>query len=115
MCNWKQDYLFGLQNFGLDLIMAQFIFNLTLIRMGQIIALAGAALLFLPLPSTFSLIGFIIIGLGLAPIFPCVLNETPTRLGKKHSKTSMAIKWLLTVHVVHLCGQFLVSLHPVQQ
>lgn len=63
--------------------------NLTLIRMGQIIALVGAALLFFPLPSTFSLVGFIMIGLGLAPIFPCMLHETPTRFGKKHSKTIM--------------------------
>ncbi|MEH7547336.1 MULTISPECIES: MFS transporter [Bacillaceae] len=63
--------------------------NLTLIRMGQIIALVGAALLFFPLPSTFSLAGFIMIGLGLAPIFPCMLHETPTRFGKKHSKTIM--------------------------
>jgi len=63
--------------------------NLTLIRMGQIIALVGAVLLFFPLPSTFSLVGFIMIGLGLAPIFPCMLHETPTRFGKKHSKTIM--------------------------
>ncbi|GAA3334307.1 hypothetical protein GCM10020331_101750 [Ectobacillus funiculus] len=32
--------------------------NRTLIRMGQIIALTGATFLFLPLPSTFSLVGF---------------------------------------------------------
>lgn len=63
--------------------------NLTLIRMGQIIALAGSALLFLPLPTIFSLVGFIMIGLGLAPIFPCMLHETPTRFGKKHSQTIM--------------------------
>ena len=63
--------------------------NLILIRIGQIIALVGAALLFLPLPSTFSLVGFIMIGFGLAPIFPCMLHETPTRFGKKHSQTIM--------------------------
>lgn len=63
--------------------------NLTLIRMGQIIALVGAALLFLPLPVIFSLVGFIMIGLGLAPIFPCMIHETPTRFGKKHSQTIM--------------------------
>lgn len=61
----------------------------TLIRMGQIIALVGAALLFLPLPSAFSLIGFMMVGLGLAPIFPCMLHETPTRFGKEHSQTIM--------------------------
>jgi fucose permease len=63
--------------------------NRTLIRMGQIIALVGAALLFLPLPSAFSLVGFMIVGLGLAPIFPCMLHETPTRFGQEHSQTIM--------------------------
>ncbi|MGE6721028.1 MFS transporter [Peribacillus frigoritolerans] len=63
--------------------------NRTLIRMGQIIALGGATLLFLPLPSTFSLVGFIMVGLGLAPIFPCMLHDTPTRFGKEHSQTIM--------------------------
>ena len=63
--------------------------NHTLIRMGQIIALFGAILLFLPLPSIFSLVAFIIVGLGLAPIFPCMLHETPARFGKMHSQTIM--------------------------
>lgn len=63
--------------------------NRTLIRMRKIIALAGAKLLFLPLPSTFSLVCFVMGGLGLAPMFPCMLHETPTRFGKKHSQTIM--------------------------
>ncbi|MGB2873199.1 MFS transporter, partial [Psychrobacillus psychrotolerans] len=63
--------------------------NLTLIRWGQLIALSGAIILVLPLPSAFSFVGFIIVGLGLAPIFPCMLHETPTRFGKKHSQTIM--------------------------
>ncbi|MFS0862307.1 MFS transporter [Fredinandcohnia sp. 179-A 10B2 NHS] len=63
--------------------------NRTLIRTGQFIALAGALLLILPLPSIFSLVGFVLVGLGLAPIFPCMLHETPTRFGKKHSQTIM--------------------------
>lgn len=63
--------------------------NRTLIRMGQLIALVGAVLLFLPLPSTFSLVGFIMVGLGLAPIFPCMLHETPKRFGQENSQTIM--------------------------
>jgi fucose permease len=63
--------------------------NRTLILMGQIIALSGAVLLFLPLPSTFSLVGFILVGLGLAPIFPCMLHETPNRFGQENSQTIM--------------------------
>lgn len=63
--------------------------NQMLIRMGQIIALTGAILLVLPLPSFFSVAGFIVVGLGLAPIFPCMLHETPARFGKKHSQAIM--------------------------
>ena len=63
--------------------------NPQLIRWGQLIALTGAIILVLPLPSAFSFVGFIIVGLGLAPIFPCMLHETPTRFGKKHSQSIM--------------------------
>lgn len=82
--------------------------NLTLIRTGQIIALTGAVLLFLPLPSIFALIGFILVGLGLAPIFPCMLHETPARFGKKHSQTiigyQMAIAYTGSTFIPPLLG-----------
>ncbi|MEH7116312.1 MFS transporter [Neobacillus vireti] len=82
--------------------------NRTLIRGGQIIALTGAIMLILPLPSTFSLGGFIVVGLGLAPIFPCMLHETPTRFGKKHSQTimgyQMAIAYTGTTFLPPLLG-----------
>ncbi|UUZ94800.1 MFS transporter [Paenibacillus sp. P25] len=63
--------------------------NRHLIRAGQLTALAGAALLVLPLPPAFSLTGFMIVGLGLAPIYPCMLHETPERFGKRHAQTIM--------------------------
>lgn len=63
--------------------------NKILIRMGQSTALVGAILLLLPLPTFFSLVSFMMIGLGCAPIFPCMLHETPTRFGKEHSQTLM--------------------------
>lgn len=63
--------------------------NQKLIRTGQVIALIGAVLILLPLPGIFTLFGFILLGLGLAPIFPCMLHETPARFGKKHSQTIM--------------------------
>ncbi|RDW16074.1 MFS transporter [Oceanobacillus arenosus] len=82
--------------------------NQTLIRAGQIIALTGAVILFLPLPSAFSLAGFIIVGLGLAPIFPCMLHETPARFGKTHSQTimgyQMAIAYTGTTFIPPLLG-----------
>lgn len=63
--------------------------NRTLIRSGQWVILVGALLLLLPLPSVFSLIGFILVGFGCAPIFPCLLHETPARFGKEHSQRIM--------------------------
>jgi fucose permease len=63
--------------------------NRLLIRTGQTIALSGAALLLLPLPASFSLIGFILVGLGCAPIYPCMLHETPVRFGKENSQMLM--------------------------
>ncbi|MBT2762044.1 MFS transporter [Paenibacillus sp. ISL-20] len=63
--------------------------NRTLIRAGQVTAIAGAVLLLLPLHSYLSLIGLIVIGLGLAPIFPCLLHETPARFGKAQSSRIM--------------------------
>ncbi|WP_420818817.1 MFS transporter [Paraliobacillus sediminis] len=66
-----------------------------LIRTGQVIALFGATLLLLPLPSILSLAGFILVGFGLAPIFPCMLHETPARFGKTHSQSIMGYQMAL--------------------
>ncbi len=59
--------------------------NRLLIRGGQLTALAGALLLLLPLPTGFALTGFLITGLGLAPIYPCMIHETPVRFGETHA------------------------------
>ncbi|WP_433942848.1 MFS transporter [Paenibacillus sp. SN-8-1] len=63
--------------------------NRNLIRMGQVTTLLGGIILVLPLPASFSLAAFMIVGLGLAPIYPCMLHETPVRFGTKHSQTIM--------------------------
>ncbi|MBW7475323.1 MFS transporter [Paenibacillus oenotherae] len=90
--------------------------NRLLIRVGQITALAGALLLILPLPSGFSLAGFMIVGLGLAPIYPCMLHETPVRFGKKHSQTimgyQMAVAYTGSTLMPPLLG-FLASLSTI--
>ncbi|MGF9696301.1 MFS transporter [Paenibacillus sp. MABNR03] len=63
--------------------------NRLLIRYGQWVTIGGGFLLLLPLPSSFSVAGFILIGLGLAPIYPGLLHETPTRFGKENSAKLM--------------------------
>ncbi|GKS12724.1 MFS transporter [Paenibacillus chitinolyticus] len=90
--------------------------NRTLIRGGQITALVGAAMLILPLPPVFSLAGFMITGLGLAPIYPCMLHETPVRFGRKHSQSimgyQMAVAYVGSTFMPPLLG-FLASLFGI--
>ncbi|NQX46314.1 MFS transporter [Paenibacillus tritici] len=69
--------------------------NRTLIRGGLVISMAGALLLALPLPAVFSLVAFILIGLGSAPIFPCMLHETPARFGQENSQRIMGYQMAL--------------------
>lgn len=64
----------------------------TMIRSGQIIALAGAVLFLLPFHPVFSLIGLILIGLGCAPIFPSMLHEIPNQFGKEQSSRIMGLQ-----------------------
>lgn len=89
--------------------------NGTLIRMGQILALAGAILLFLPFTSVFALAGFVLVGLGLAPIFPCMLHETPARFGKKHSQTIMGYQMAVAYTGSTFLPPVLASLPLIQQ
>lgn len=61
--------------------------NRSLIRIGEIMSIAGAIILILPLPNIFSIIGLALIGLGFAPVFPCMIQDTPYRFGKSPTQT----------------------------
>lgn len=50
----------------------------TMIRLGQLVMILGVIVLLLPLPNHIALVaGFVIIGLGCAPIYPCIIHSTP--------------------------------------
>jgi fucose permease len=55
--------------------------NHNLIRAGGLVILAGLALMILPLPLPFTFASFVLVGLGCAAIFPCMLHATPDRFG----------------------------------
>ncbi|MFB5673501.1 sugar MFS transporter [Paenibacillus terreus] len=88
--------------------------NRTLIRAGQITALSGTLLLCLPLSSGFSMAAFMLVGLGLAPIYPSMLHETPLRFGKKHSQSimgyQMAVAYTGSTFIPPLLGYLASSL-----
>ncbi len=70
-----------------------FKFNDTqMIRIGQIIVILGAVTLLLPLGNVMSLVGFVLIGLGCAPIYPCIIHSTPDHFGADKSQAMIGIQ-----------------------
>ena len=63
-----------------------------LIRMGLGIILLGIAAMLLPMGQTVSLAGLILIGLGCAPIYPCVIHSTPEHFGVHNSQAMVGIQ-----------------------
>ena len=63
-----------------------------LIRMGTGIVAVGIALLFVPFSSAFALIGFVVIGFGCAPIYPCIIHMTPDVFGRDKSQAMIGVQ-----------------------
>ena len=63
-----------------------------LIRMGTSIAAVGIALMLVPYHSAFTLIGFVIIGLGCAPVYPCIIHMTPNVFGADKSQAMIGVQ-----------------------
>ncbi len=66
--------------------------NRKMVRLGEVFIAFGIILLLLPLNNITLLIGFIMIGIGCAPIFPSLLHETPVNFGKEYSQSIMGIQ-----------------------
>ncbi len=64
----------------------------TLIRIGESLILAGVIVIALPLDFTYTVAGFITIGLGCAPIYPCIIHMTPTLFGKDKSQAMIGVQ-----------------------
>ena len=65
----------------------------TLIRMGLGILSSGIVLIMIPFPSDwFALIGLLIVGLGCAPIYPCIIHSTPAHFGRENSQAIVGIQ-----------------------
>ena len=63
-----------------------------LIRMGMVIIGTGIAAMLLPLGETASLAGLILIGLGCAPVYPCVIHSTPSHFGPEHAQSIIGVQ-----------------------
>ncbi len=63
-----------------------------LIRLGQGIMMLGVTVMLLPLGSTGALAGLLLIGLGCAPIYPCVIHSTPEHFGEENSQAIIGVQ-----------------------
>lgn len=63
-----------------------------LIRAGSALAALGALLLFLPLGRLPALVGLVTVGLGCAPIYPCVIHSTPAYFGADRSQAVIGVQ-----------------------
>ena len=63
-----------------------------LIRLGLSLVAVGIVLLWLPFHQVLALAGFLVIGLGCAPIYPCIIHMTPNVFGKDKSQAMIGIQ-----------------------
>lgn len=63
-----------------------------LVRLALILVVAGATLFALNLNPTFSLAGLMMVGFGLAPVFPALIALTPLRIGADHASNAIGFQ-----------------------
>ena len=63
-----------------------------MVRMGEGIILMGILVMLLPLGNLASLIGFSLIGLGCAPVYPCIIHSTPEYFGAERSQAMIGVQ-----------------------
>lgn len=62
-----------------------------MIQVGATIAGVGIILISLPF-KIIAIIGFVVIGFGCAPIYPCIIHSTPIRFGEERSQSIIGIQ-----------------------
>lgn len=62
-----------------------------MIRVGIIVMVIGVAMVLTPV-NAISLAGLVVIGLGAAPVYPCVIHATPDNFGKENSQALVGIQ-----------------------
>ena len=92
-----------------------------MVRIGQVLALIGILLLFIPFGDFMVLAGLVLIGIGCAPIYPSLIHETPENFGADKSQSIMGIQ-MATAYVGStfmppvfgfLAAKITISLYPV--
>ena len=63
-----------------------------MIRLGQSIIGIGVAVMLLPIGTLAATAGLLLIGLGCAPIYPCIIHSTPAHFGPEKSQALIGVQ-----------------------
>ncbi len=63
-----------------------------MIRLGQGLIGCGILIMLLPLGASVALVGFVVVGLGCAPIYPCIIHSTPQHFGADRSQAIIGVQ-----------------------
>ncbi len=63
-----------------------------MIRLGQLLIFIGLLAFFIPSGKELAKAGLVIIGLGCAPIYPCIIHSTPERFGADKSQAIIGVQ-----------------------
>ena len=66
-----------------------------MIRLGQVLIALGILLVLLPAGNNVLFVGLILIGLGCAPVYPCIIHETPVNFGRELSMSMTGLQMAL--------------------
>jgi fucose permease len=63
-----------------------------LIRAGQTLVGLGALLVLISAGQTLALAGLVVMGIGCAPIYPCIIHMTPDTFGRERSQSMIGVQ-----------------------
>lgn len=63
-----------------------------MMRMGEAIITVGIVLVFIQVNKYVPMVGFVVVGLGCAPLYPAIIRSTPYRFSKKLSQRAMGLE-----------------------
>ena len=66
--------------------------DVNMIRMGQAVIALGAAAMVLPLGEATTITGLVLVGLGCAPVYPCIIHSTPDHFGAENSQALIGVQ-----------------------
>ncbi len=63
-----------------------------MIRLGSSLIALGIVIMLLPMGIVSGIVGLVIIGLGCAPVYPCIIHSTPAHFGEENSQAIIGVQ-----------------------